>query len=94
MSEENYKGIPGLTRALASAVIAEMVAMFKMGRAPTRAEIMSRLRENHAELVHPLVELPVALVLNHMVDHGMLERKGGKFYHPGERFLGSAQQTG
>ncbi len=52
--------------------------------APTRAELVGAIKGQHPQLQDPRLDLQVAKLLNYLVDCNILERKGGKFYHPGK----------
>ncbi len=67
-------------------VLTELVLdSFKREVAPTRAELVGAIKGQHPRLQHPRLDLQVADLLNHLVDTNLLERKGGKFYHPVRR---------
>ena len=80
------KPIPGLTPQLHQAVCDIYMETIRSGAAPTRKYIIQQLRKTHPELIHPKVELPVALLMNNLVDRGILKRVDGKFYVPADRY--------
>jgi len=87
MIQKDQQPVPGLTNKLHTAVANLVQEFYAERKAPTRALIMGRLRTDHPELIHPKVELPVALLLNRWVEDKFMVREGGKFYFPGERLL-------
>ena len=78
------KAIPGLTKGLVDFVFGLLAKCYGKGMAPTRVYIVKELRQHHPELVHPRVEVTVALLLNDLVDREVLKREDGKFYTPGD----------
>ena len=67
-------------------VITDLVLdSFKRGLAPIRAELVGAIKGQHPRLCNPRLDLEVAGILNYLVDTDLLERKGGKFYHPCRR---------
>lgn len=71
--------------SLAQVIIDLILNHFKQGRAPIRKELVDTIKLRHPRLRNPRLDLQVARALNLLVEDELLERKGGKFYHPGKR---------
>ena len=76
-----------LRKAVCKATADALLWFWGEHEVPTRRSIVSRILVKQPELQDPRLDLEVATHLEHLVIRGIVQRKVGKVYLPGDKYL-------